>query len=1088
MRKKLLLLLSSVAFLFTLTNAQIPPIKGTVKNEKGIAVASATIKIKNSNFGTQTDEAGNFTLSVVPGKTLIISAVGYGMLEVKAQDNLQVILKESNTSLTEVVVTANAIKREQRSLGYAASTIKAGELTVGENSSALTSLSGRVAGLNVTSSTGAPGGSTRIVLRGGSSITGNNEALIVVDGIPYDNDDNIGGGGPGGIGNLSAVNYGNRGNDINPDDIASVTVLAGPAAAALYGARASNGALIITTKSGSANKKAEITFNTTNTFSSVLKLPAFQNQYGQGYPNGTNSNGTNTYNTQDWGDNFSWGAPFTGQVEPWGQDINGVQLTKRYSAVPNNIRDFFTTGVATNNDIGISSGNDKASYYLGLNALNSNGIYPTNVDDYNKYSVRFNGKANLSNNFYTTINFNYVKISSGNIAGGQNGGSVLNNLYQTPRDIPINKMGNLNNPYYGYGYTDLSGVYHPNNYGFYNEFYVSPWYQLANFRNYDDVDRITGAMTLGYKPTPWLDVLERVTEDFSADRRRLDNPKYSYTPADPGVNGTPPAYPAAAIVSSIGNYEEDVYDIGEFNHDLMITAKHDLGDDFTGSLMVGNNVRINNTSTTNTSTNPSAGLIAPGWYNFGNSNGPVDAVDARTVQRRVSVYGNLDLSFRQMLYLDATARNDWSSTLPVNANSFFYPSVSGGFIFTELLKGSAITNILNYGKVRASWAQVGNDAGPYLEYTTYSQTNITGGFTGDNTIFPFNGVPGFMINNILGDPDIKPEITTSREVGTELGFLNNRLSVVANLYSNRSKNQIVQSAVAPASGYLYSTVNAGVVQNKGVELTVRGTPIKTRNFSMELFATYTKNVNKVISLPNDAQIVIGGFEGMAIVAQEGLPYGEFYSTTVQKENGHTVVGTDGNPVTGTNAVYLGSYDPRYMASLGGTLTYKGLSLSFLFDTKQGGVYFSNTKANIDFNGTSLETGGDRDPHIFPGSVINTGTATKPVYTPNTTALYTPYGYYANGDEPPGSSVIDASYIKLRSLQLSYQIPANRLTKTPFGQASIGLFGNNLFLWTPKSNKYVDPEMNSSGSGNEQGFDFTAQPSVRNYGLNIKLTF
>jgi outer membrane receptor protein involved in Fe transport len=461
---------------------------------------------------------------------------------------------------------------------------------------------------------------------------------------------------------------------------------------------------------------------------------------------------------------------------------------------------------------------------------------------------------------------------------------------------------------------------------------------LANFRNYDDVDRITGAFSLGYKPSRWLDVLERVTEDFSADRRRLDQPKYFYTPADPGVNGTPPAYPSAAIVSNNGSYEEDVYDIGEFNHDLMITAKHDLGDDFTGSFMVGNNVRLDNTTTTTTSTNPSAGLIAPGWYNFGNSNGPVHATDIRTVQRRVSVYANLDLSFRQMLYFDATARNDWSSTLPVNANSFFYPSVSGAFIFTELLKGSAITNILNYGKIRASWAQVGNDAGPYLLYTTYSQGNISDGFTtGGNTIFPFNGVPGFMINNLLGDPDIKPEITTSREVGTELGFLNNRLSVIANYYTNRSKNQIVQSSVAPASGYLFSTVNAGVIQNKGAEVTVRGTPIRTRDFSMELFATYTKNVNKVLSLPNGAQIVIGGYEGMAIVAQPGLPYGEFYTTVNQTEKGHTVVGTDGLPVTTPNAVYLGSYDPNYMASLGGTLTYKSWTLGFLFDTKQGGV-------------------------------------------------------------------------------------------------------------------------------------------------------
>jgi TonB-linked SusC/RagA family outer membrane protein len=1083
MRKKLLLLVGSVVFLFCVADAQTVPIKGTVKTDKGNAIPAASIRIKSTNKGTQSDEAGNFTISVQPGSALIISAIGYETSEVKAQDDLQVVLKEKNNDLTEVIVTANAIKREQRSLGYAAPTIKAAELTVGQSSSALTSLTGRVAGINVTSSTGAPGGSTRVVLRGGSSITGNNEALIVVDGVPYANADNIAGGN-----SLDAVNFGNRGNDINPDDVASVTVLEGPAATALYGSRASNGALIITTKSGTNARKTEVTVSSTNTFSSILKLPDFQNQYGQGYYSGVNSDGTLAYNTQDWGDNFSWGAPFTGQVMPWGQTIDGKQQTKPYSADPDNIRHFFSTGFATDNNVAVSSGNDKASYYLGLNALNSNGIYPTNVDGYNKYSVRFNGKANLSNNFYTNVSFNYVKIHSNDVAGGQAGGSVLNSLYQTPRDIPIDKMGNLNNKYNGYGYTDANGAFHSDKYGFYNEFYTSPWFLLANYFNYDDVDRVTGAVNLGYKPTPWLDILERVTADFYADRRRLLSPKFTYAPADDGTAGNPPAYPSAAIETSNGGYQEDTYTAGEINHDLMVTAKHDFTDDFSGSLMVGNNLRLNNANTTATSTNASSGLIVPGWYNFGNSDGPVAATNLRSVQRRVSLYAGLDLSYRQMIYLDATARNDWSSTLPVNANSFFYPSVSGAFIFTELMKGSNFNRILNYGKIRASWAQVGNDAGPYLLNTTFSQTSISNGYTGGNTVFPFNGVPGFMINNLLGDPTIKPEITTSREVGTELGFLDNRLSIIANYYNNRSKNQILQSSVAPASGYLFSTVNAGEVENKGIELTLRGTPIKTQNFSVELFATYTKNTNTVLSLPNDAQIVIGGFNGMAIVAQEGKPYGEFYSVTNQTENGHTVVdASDGQPVPTTSAVYLGSYNPKFQGSLGGTITYKSWSFGFLFDTKQGGVFYSQTKSYIDFNGTSLETGGVRDPQIWAGSVINTGSASQPTYETNTTAKYIKQDYFTNV-APAGVNIIDASYIKLRSAQLEYQVPANMMNRTPFGHASIGVFGNNLFLWAPKSNKYVDPEMNSSGSGNEQGFDFAAQPSVRNYGFNIKLTF
>jgi len=1084
MRRKLLLLVSSVACLFAIANAQTPPIKGTIKNEKGNAVPAATIKIKGTNTGTQTDDSGNFTLTVAPGKTLIISAVGYATSDVKAQDNLQIILKEKSSDLTEVVVTANSIKREQRSLGYSASTIKAAELTQGQSPSALTSLSGRVAGLNVTSSTGAPGGSTRVVLRGGSSITGNNQALLVVDGIPYANNDNF--GGPN---NLSAVNFGNRGNDLNPDDIASVTILTGPAGAALYGSRASNGALIITTKSGSSGRKTEMTFNTQNTFSSVLKIPDFQNEYGIGYYDGVNSDGTLHYNTQDWGDNFSWGAPFTGQVLPWGQTIDGKQLTKPYSAIKNNVRDFFSTGFTTANNLSVSSGNDRSSYYLGLNSLNSNGIYPTNVDDYNRYGVRFNGKANLGNNFYSAVTFNYIHIHSNQIGGGQGGGSALINLYQTPRDIPINKMGDLNNKYYGYGYTDATGVFHGDKYGFYNQFAPSPWFLIKNYKNFDDVDRITGGITLGYKPVSWLDVQERVTEDYFTDRRRLLTPKYNFAPADDGTNGNPPAYSSGNIVTSNGGYEEDVYNVGEMNHDLTITAKHDFGNDFAGSLMVGNNVRLNNSNFTQTSTNQSSGLVVPDWYNFGNSNGPILAKNTRTVQRRVAVYAGLDLSWKQMLYLGATARNDWSSTLPVNANSFFYPSVNAAWIFTELLKGSGIDKILNYGKLRANWARVGNDAGPYLLNTTYGQTSIAGGFAGGNTVFPFNGVPGLAINNLLGDPSIKPEITTSREIGVELGFLNNRLSLNANYYNERHKNLIVQSNVAPASGYTFATVNAGVEENKGVELTLRGTPVRTQHFSLELFATYTKNNNKVLSLPNHAQIVIGGFNGMAIVAQEGKPLGEFYAVDNQTENGHTVVSSkDGMPVPTTSAVYLGSYQPKWQGSFGGTLTYKNSwSLGFLFNTKRGGVYFSQTKGISDFVGTAAETGGVRDPQIWANSVINTGTATQPAYQPNTTAKYIKQDYFTSVI-PAGQSIIDGSYVKLSSLELDYQLPANTLSKTPFGRASIGLYGNNLFIWTPKANKYVDPEMNSSGSGNEQGFDFVAQPSVRNYGVNVKVTF
>lgn len=1082
MRQKLFLLFSIGCFLLTsVTYAQVTTINGTVKNENGEPVQSASVKIKLTTKGTLTDQSGQFTLQVAPGKILIISALGYEEKEVEAAQNLSVTLTATDAASagTDVIVTANSIRREKRTLGYSAPIIKSDELMQGQSSSPISAISGRVPGVNITSSTGAPGGSSRIVLRGGSSIAGNNQALIVVDGVPVDNSSEIGGGG------LTAVDFGNRGNDVNPEDIATMTILKGPAAAALYGSRASNGAVIITTKSGAGgNKKQEITVSSSNTFSSILKLPDFQNEYGQGY-----------YKLDDDifdgfvldpRENGSWGPAFTGKDQEWGQEIDGKRLSKPYSALPDNIRNFFSTGFATDNNVSLASGSEKASYYLGLGSLNSNGIYPGANDTYNKYNVRFNGKAELSNKFSTSLSFNYNKIHQNQMSGGQAGGSILNNLYQTPRGIPIDEMGDLNNKYYGYGYTDADGIPHNDQYGYYGVYTMSPYYLLENYKNNNDVDRITGSFTIAYQPTSWLNIVERVGTDFYADRRESIEPKYDFTPIDPGTSGW---YDAQQnLQTSNGLYQQRQINVTEINHDLMVTATHEFNSDFSGSLMVGNNIRQRKVTDNTTSTNRSAGLIEPGWYNLGNSFGPVYAINETETRRLIGLYADLNLAYKNYLFLDATARNDWSSTLPVQNNSFFYPSVSGSFIFTELTKGSGFNNIVNYGKLRASWAQVGNDANPYLLTTTYGQTSISDGF--GSTQFPFNGIPGLMVGETIGNPNLKPEITTSYEIGTELSFLNSRLSLDFSYYTNKSKNQILNIPIPNSTGYESQVVNAGVIQNRGIELSLRGTPIKTTNFSLELFGTYYKNKSEVLSLMDGVkQVTIGGFNAMAIVAAVGHPYGEFYAVTNQTDgNGHTVVNPEsGLPEQTASAEYLGSYNPDYQASFGGTAKYKNWALGFLFDTKQGGVFYSQTKSYIDFNGTALETGGDRTPHIWPGSVINTGTADEPVYEPNTDAKYLKQDYFGRVI-PAGMNIVDGSFIKLRTLSLNYQVPKSALQKTPFGSLAIGLYGNNLFIWTPKSNQFVDPEMNSTGSGNEQGFDFGAQPSVRNYGVNLKLTF
>jgi len=1081
MRKSLFFLLPSIVIAGQVV-AQNRPITGKVTSaDDGSPVIGATVIVKGTTTGTVTNASGEYTIQVPESATaLIVKFVGMKDQEVKlgANPKHNVTLYPDVTKLTETVVTANAIRREKASLGYAAPTIKNDELTRGQSTSPLNALAGKVAGMNISTSANAPGSSSRIVLRGGSSIVGVNQALMVVDGVPIDNSSIIGGGD-----SRSTVDFGNRGNDINPEDIESVTVLKGPAAAALYGSRASNGALIITTKSGkkSSNKKNEVTYSTAVTFSNVVKLPEYQNDYGQGYDGDTDAE------TIDPRENWSWGPRFDGVVRPWGQSINGVRQTKPYSAQPDNVKNFFETGKAITNNLALSGAGDKTTYYLSVNAVNSDGTMPDNYDRFNKYSLRFNGTAQLSNKFYTGINVNYNKIYSRLIQGGQGAGSVFDNVLQTARDIPIDKMGDLNNPYNGYGVTqDANG--NPT-YGFYGVYTISPYYILKNYSNQNDVDRISGNFTIGYKPTEWLDVLERLGTDVYSDRRRYKYPKFDFLPADDLPVDDPDKWYDVDDNRQIqtGKYGEDEYNLAEITHDLMITAKKEFSSDFKGSLMVGNNIRQRTFNTMETQTNLLNGLVIPGWYNLDNSNGPVYTFNERTTRRLVALYADLNLSYKNMLYVGATARNDWSSTLPSSNRSFFYPSVNGSFVFTELTKESGLAHILNYGKVRASWAQVGNDADPYNLRTYYNKTDITSGF--GRITFPFGSIPGYTYSNLIGNPNLKPEITTAFEVGTELNFFDNRFSVDFSYYKNKSKDQILDVPIAPSSGFASKTLNTGEVENRGVELSLRGTPIRTSSgFSLELFGTYTRNKSEVIEIANGVdQVVIGGVGGMSIVAAKGRPYGTFYAQDIQRDaQGHVIVDAEsGQPLLTPTAVYLGSYNPKYQASWGATAGYKGFTFNILFDTKQGNSFYSRTKDILDFNGTALETAeGGRVDAPFPNSVVDDGSGKL---VPNTSVTYHKQDYFTSVI-PSGQNVIDASYIRLREASLSYRLPRNLLNRTPFGDLTVGLFGNNLALWTAKQNKYADPEVNSGGATNEQGFDFTAQPSLRNYGFNIRVSF
>ncbi|NLR79387.1 SusC/RagA family TonB-linked outer membrane protein [Chitinophaga eiseniae] len=1060
MRKTLAALLILLAPVFAFAQQKI---SGKVTaQEDGSALPGVSVRIKNSSSGTQTDAKGNYSLTASKGDLLEFSFVGYTTKEVPVTGAAvyNVSLQFTRTALTEIVVTGQGVKREKRSLGYAVATINKED--IGDNTSPINALTGKVAGLSITSGY-APGASSRITLRGPTSFSGNNQPVFIIDGIPVSNDN---------IRNSDFLNdqvdYGNRGNDINPNDIESITVLKGPAAAALYGSLASNGAILITTKKGKKNSPAQINFSTSYQLSQVLKLPTFQNEFGQGNLDAI---------VDDRRENFSWGLPFDGKVRPFGQVVNGKQQLKKYEAIPNNLKHFFDPGQTFNNNLTVSGGNEKSTYFLSLGALNNLGIIPTT--NYNKYSVRFSGSSEFSDKFSSQVSVGYTNISSKLPLGGQSN-SVYTSLFQQPRDIPIVDFKDLTNPFNG-TFTGADGTQY---YGYYGAYTKNPYFLLANYKNFNTVDRANGTFSLTYKPLKGLDITERVGADFYSDRRYEQGAKYNYVPFDPfyGTN----------TWTDNGKYSQDVTNYSQVNHDLIITYTTSIAKDLNMKVLGGNNVRLITSNNLFSRTNASGGLIVPDFYNLDNSNGPIVSTNTLTKRRLYAFYGEADFDYKNMIFVGGTIRNDISSTLPVNNRSYVYPSVNGAFVFSELYKDKAFSDILSFGKIRASYAKVGQDANPYLLQTTYTKSDISGDF--GEIVFPItsNGatIPGFSRRTLIGNPNLKPEFTSSFEVGAELSFLKNMINFDLTYYNTKSTNQIVNVPIPNSSGYAATTLNVGEMTNKGLEIGLRAIPVNTSyGLRIEVFGTYSKLKNKIVSInPGLDQIVIGnGTTSMQQVAAVGRPYGTFFGTglKIDSATGKVLIDPEtGQPINNATR-YYGTYLPDYQASLGANISYKGFMLKVLFDTKQGGQFFSNTKNIIDFTGYSVETATNgRKDYVFPNSAYMDANGKL---VENTSIKFHPYTYWTSV-VPAGEDLVDASYVKLREASLSYSFGQSLLRKTPFTRLNVTLYGNNLFLWVPKSNKFADPEINSQGAANVQGYEFFSNPSLRNMGIKVDVSF
>lgn len=1027
---------------------------GTVIDSNGEAMFGVTVAAKEAaGVGTITDIDGKYTLNLPDGvKTIVFSSVGYETIEkpFSGQSIIDATLKMGSVNLETTVVTAIGIKKEEKSLGYSATQVKNDELTKARGSSVVNSLQGKVSGVSISSASGSPGASSKVILRGMSSISGNNQPLYVVDGVPINNE----------VVNSTSLNggldFGNRANDINPDDVESMSILKGSSGTALYGSRAANGVIIITTKKGSSNKngQAKIVVNSSVTFSSPLMFPTFQNDYGQGF-----------YSKPNITENTSWGPRFDNKVRLWGQVIDGYQQYKPYQAQKNNIKDFFDVGQNFNNSISLSGGNEKGTYYVSYSNIYADGIFPTDADKYNRHTFALRGSYKLNERLTSSSSFNYIKKNSSFVPTGQDQ-AVMDNLLQTPRDISIVDHENINSRF-----SSLPG--------YFNGYAINPYYVLKEHGNDANEDRIFGKLDFNLKIADGISASWRLGTDISnTDLKQWRAITKGYL----------------SNSDEIGRVTQNNYSTNEINSDFVLNISKKINEDLSLDVLFGHNVNMQEYKTKSMSVN---GLDIPYFYDLSNSSGKPTINEYKREKRIIGVFSSVDIGYKGMLYLSIAARNDWSSSLPKKNNSFFYPSVNLSFVLSEAFPGLA--KYMPYGKIRAGWAQTGNDAAPYQVFSTFAQGNHRDGYR--ELTYPLNGaINGFEKGNLIGNPELQPEISTEFEIGGDFRFFDNRLGLDISYYNKTITDLILATDLAYSTGFSAQTLNIGQITNKGIELLLTVTPIKTKDFKWDLSFNFTKNDNKVDKLAEGlTEVSIGGLSSTPLVAMPGHPLSVIKGDAVARDpQGRMIVNEKGLPIKSTKQVIYGNTQNDYIAGFGTALSYKGLSLSATLDIRKGGIMYSRTASLMSFSGTATTTTfNERQPFIIPNSVIEVTDATtgKITYEENTTPiaaaenLHTYWGSSYGGGLYDKRFVIDKSFVKLREVTLSYSLPNSLLKKSPFSAVQLSVIGTNLIIWLPDSNEYVDPESTTFGNDIEGDFgEYGASPTVRSIGGSVKLTF
>jgi TonB-linked SusC/RagA family outer membrane protein len=1095
-RKIILTICVLITVLFTLAQSTV---SGVISDEKGIPVPSASVTIKGSKKGTQADENGRFSIAAVSGNVLEISALNFVTQEITIgnETQLNIRLKAADQSLNEVVVTALGIRKERRALGTATQTISSDQLNKSGTGNPLSELAGKASGLTVINSTGDPGGGTYMRLRGVTSITGNNQPLMVVDGVPIDNSvnsydpTNSGFQASGANGDLTGgAQPTNRGTDINPEDIESISVLKGPAATALYGIQAASGAIVITTKKGSGQQGTSIQVNSSVTFDKVSQLPPLQSLYSQG------NNGH--YSPPEAGGSISWGAAidtlsWDGATDyPYDRHGNIVGKSNPLAKIPVTPYDryaFFQTGITYNNSVALSgaSANEKSTYRLSLGNVNQTGIIPKSK--YTKTTFSLAGQSAINDKLSASASVTYINSNNNKVQQGSQLSGVMLGLVRTP--VTFDNSNGLSDPADDPASYILPDGTQRNYRG--GGGYDNPYWVVNKTPFTSGLDRVFGYGQVNYQPLSWMNITYRLGGDVYSQK---DKNAYDINSSQ-FING--------AI------FLTDYYS-RQFNSDLTVNMQKTFSDKWTGSLLVGHNYFNQNQGNTFTQGQT---LLVPGFLDISNATSYLSS-ETKVRKRTMAFYGQAELNYKKELYLTLTGRQETSSTLPSANNKFFYPSVSVSWIFTEAVHLN--NSVLSYGKLRASFAQVGKDAPPYSLTTPFVPTAFKDGFT-NGINFPINGVGGYQISSAIatiGNPDLKPENTYSYEVGTDLSFLQSRIGLNATAYYSKSTDVIFPTSIPYSTGYAGELLNAASIQNKGLEITLTTTPIKAANgLRWDLNFNWSLNRNKVLALaPGIDRFFVAGFGGgeAEIDAVAGQPFGVIYGSTTP----HSVL-TDlkspllisddknseyGQPIgggVGPNQV-IGDPNPKWIGSVISNLTYKGFAFGFQIDVRQGGDMWNGTRGALANKGTAGETANRGTPTVFKGllghldangNVVHFDKDGNEVAGPgdeNTIQSSYDQHYWQNtGNSFLGGQEVDvenAGFTRIRQVSLSYQLPGHIFSPKHIVNLSITLFANNLKVWT----KYdgVDPETSLAGPVNAQGLDYFNNPGTKSYGIRLNL--